>query len=43
LVVGDVQILDNTEMRRVVEKFRTYGQEAVDSALVFGGEDLANR
>ena len=42
LAVGDVQILDDTEMRRVIEKFRTYGQDAVDSALVFGGADLAD-
>ena len=43
LAVGDVQILDDQEMRRVVEKFRSYGQDAVDSALVFGGEDLTGR
>jgi L-fuculose-phosphate aldolase len=44
LAVGDVQILDDTEMGRVVEKFRTYGQQdAVDSALVFGGADLRTR
>lgn len=44
LAVGDVQILDDTEMCRVVEKFRTYGQQdAVDSALVFGGADLRTR
>jgi L-fuculose-phosphate aldolase len=41
LALGDVRILDETEMRRVVEKFRTYGkQDAADSGLVFGGEAL---
>jgi L-fuculose-phosphate aldolase len=39
LAVGDVRILDEAEMRRMVEKFRTYGKpEAVDTDLVFGGE-----
>jgi L-fuculose-phosphate aldolase len=38
LAVGDVRILDASEMWRVVEKFRTYGKpEAVDADLVFGG------
>jgi L-fuculose-phosphate aldolase len=38
LTVGDVRILDAAEMRRVVEKFRTYGKPgAVDADLVFGG------
>jgi L-fuculose-phosphate aldolase len=41
LSVGDVRILDAAEMRRVVEKFRTYGKpDAVDCALNFGGADL---
>ena len=39
LSLGDVRILDDAEMCRVVEKFRTYGQEnAVDPDLVFGGD-----
>jgi len=30
-------------MRRVVEKFRTYGKpDAMDSGLVFGGGDIPN-
>jgi L-fuculose-phosphate aldolase len=38
LSVGAVRILDDAEMRRVVEKFRTYGQQdATDADLVFGG------
>jgi L-fuculose-phosphate aldolase len=38
LALGRVTILDEAEMRRVVEKFRTYGtQDAVDPELVFGG------
>jgi L-fuculose-phosphate aldolase len=41
LAIGNVQILDDNEMHRVVEKFRTYGKpDAVDSALVFGGAGL---
>ncbi len=41
LAVGKVRILDDTEMRRVVEKFRTYGtQDATDSGLLFGGVDI---
>ena len=41
LAVGEVRILDEIEMRRVVEKFRTYGkQNATDSGLVFGGGDI---
>jgi L-fuculose-phosphate aldolase len=39
LAVGNVRILDSAEMRRVVEKFRTYGKpDAVDCDLVFGGD-----
>ena len=41
LALGEVRILDETEMRRVVEKFRTYGrQDATDAGLVFGGSDI---
>ncbi len=41
LAVGEVRILDEIEMRRVVEKFRTYGRpDAADSGLVFGGGDI---
>lgn len=39
LAVGEVRLLDQGEMLRVLEKFRTYGrQEAGDSGLVFGGD-----
>ena len=38
LTLGEVRILDDTEMGRVVEKFRTYGQQhAADPDLVCGG------
>jgi len=38
LDVGNVRVLDELEMRRVQEKFRTYGaQDAVDNGLTFGG------
>ncbi len=38
LDVGNVRVLDDIEMRRVLEKFRTYGaQDAADSGLTFGG------
>ncbi len=41
LALGDVRILDAGEMRRVVEKFRTYGKaNAVDSDLTFSGDWL---
>ena len=41
LALGQVRILDETEMRRVVEKFRTYGKPgATDPGLVFGGGDI---
>jgi L-fuculose-phosphate aldolase len=41
LAIGEVRILDDMEMRRVVEKFRTYGRpDATDAGLVFGGADL---
>jgi len=39
LSLGNVRILDDDEMLRVVEKFRTYGtQAATDPDLMFGGE-----
>jgi L-fuculose-phosphate aldolase len=38
LTLGEVRILDDAEMCRVVEKFRTYGRQiAADPELVFGG------
>jgi L-fuculose-phosphate aldolase len=41
LAVGEVRILDDAQMRRVVEKFRTYGaQDAIESGLVFAGTSL---
>ena len=41
LALGDVRILDEAEMSRVAEKFRTYGrQDAPDPGLVFGGRTL---
>jgi L-fuculose-phosphate aldolase len=41
LAIGEVRILDDMEMRRVIEKFRTYGRpDAADADLVFGGGDL---
>jgi len=41
LAIGAVRILDDGQMRRVLEKFRTYGrQDAMDSELVFGGRTL---
>ena len=41
LALGDVRILDESEMRKVVEKFRTYGKDdAVDPGLTFGAEGL---
>jgi L-fuculose-phosphate aldolase len=44
LALGDVGRLGEEEMRRVVEKFRTYGsQDARDSALTPGGERLPVR
>ena len=40
LTLGEVRILDDDEMCRVVEKFRTYGQQnAADPELVFGGAE----
>lgn len=41
LALGNVGLLDEAEMRRVVEKFRTYGsQDAADPGLAAGGEML---
>ena len=38
LTLGEVRILDDAEMSRVIEKFRTYGQQhAADPDLIFGG------
>jgi L-fuculose-phosphate aldolase len=41
LILGEVRILDEHEMGRVVEKFSSYGKpEAIDPGLVFGGAQL---
>jgi L-fuculose-phosphate aldolase len=41
LLLGEVRILDESQMRRVLEQFRTYGRaEAVDPDLHPGGEIL---
>lgn len=41
LALGGVRILDEAEMQRVLEKFRTYGkQDAADPDLAFGGSAL---
>jgi L-fuculose-phosphate aldolase len=41
LTLGQVRLLDDAEMERVIEKFRTYGkQTAVDAGLEFGGAEL---
>jgi L-fuculose-phosphate aldolase len=41
LALGEVRILDEIEMHRVVQKFRTYGnQDASDPGLVFAGADI---
>jgi L-fuculose-phosphate aldolase len=43
LAVGDVRVLDAEQMRCVIEKFRSYGQQdASDPELLFGGEHLAD-
>jgi L-fuculose-phosphate aldolase len=43
LSLGEVRILDDGEMLRVIEKFRTYGTQATtDPDLVFGGERLSS-
>jgi L-fuculose-phosphate aldolase len=40
LTLGEIRILDDAEMSRVIEKFRTYGQQnAADPDLVFGGAE----
>ena len=40
LTLGEIRILDDVEMSRVIEKFRTYGQaNAADPDLVFGGAE----
>jgi hypothetical protein len=42
LAIGDVRILDAAQMRGVIEKFRSYGQQdASDPDLRFGGEHPA--
>jgi len=41
LALGDVRILDDAEMRRVIEKFQSYGrQDAPDAGLEFEGSEL---
>lgn len=41
LAIGGVQVLDEAEMGRVLEKFRTYGRhDAPDAELTHGGESL---
>ena len=40
VALGDVRILDESEMLRVVEKFRTYGKpDAIDAGLIFSGSE----
>ena len=40
LTLGEIRILGDDEMSRVIEKFRTYGQpNAADPDLVFGGAE----
>ena len=40
LTLGEIRILDDAEMSRVIEKFRTYGQpNAADPDLVSGGAE----
>ena len=42
LILGQVRILDDLEMQRVIEKFRTYGkQDAADPGLTFAGTRAA--
>ena len=44
LALGNVELLDRAQMRRVIEKFRTYGsQDVSDAALSAGGESLPPR
>jgi L-fuculose-phosphate aldolase len=41
LAVGEPNLIDEQEMRRVLEKFRSYGQQdASDAGLAFGGAEL---
>lgn len=41
LLLGGIRILDEAEMRRVLEQFRTYGrQDATDPDLHFGGPQV---
>jgi len=41
LGLGDVRILEDQQMRRVLDKFRSYGrQDAMDTGLVHGGDSL---
>ena len=43
LALGEIRILDEIEMGRVLEKFRTYGRyDAADAGLVPGGANLPN-
>jgi len=40
LTLGEIRVLDDAEMSRVIDKFRTYGQpDAADPDLVFGGAE----
>ena len=40
LTLGEIRVLDDAEMSRVIEKFRTYGQpDAADPDLVFAGAE----
>jgi L-fuculose-phosphate aldolase len=44
LALGEIRILGDVEMERVIDKFRTYGkQHAVDAGLKFGGDALPER
>jgi L-fuculose-phosphate aldolase len=41
LALGEVRLLNEDEMRHVLDKFRTYGrQDAPDPDLLFGGHEL---
>lgn len=41
LSIGGVRLLDDSQMRQVQEKFRTYGRpDAADPELVFAGAEL---
>ncbi len=44
LCLGEVRLIDDAEMGRVLEKFRTYGrQDSADEALLAAGETLPAR